>query len=321
MPPSSSSPPPITKAFVLGAGLGTRLRRLTESRPKPLVLLCGRPLITHTFDHLLGVGIEEIIVNTHHRAEVYSRIFPDDRYLQASLQFRHEPLLLETGGGIKNIEDLVGKAPFVVYNGDLLSTLPLAPAIAHHTESGNEVTLILRSCGGPLHISLEQTGGTTTPIGRITDIRQTFSTAPATHLLTGIYLISPAFFRRLTVGKSSVIPFFLEMIKEGKPPGAIVIDEGEWWDLGTREQIIAAHQHRQSDSPAAPWVHPTAQIAPDAVITGATAIGAHSIVGAGVHLHDSILWDEVNVAPHSSLTRCIITDHQSVDGIHVDRDF
>ncbi len=143
----------MNKAFVLGAGLGTRLRPLTDQLPKPLIPVLHRPLITYAFDHLLGAGVKEFIVNTHHLPEKYAETFPDGRYRNAPITFRHEPILLETAGGIANIADLVEDGPFLVYNGDILTTLPLEPLLEEHARGENLVTLVLRSTGPALHIA------------------------------------------------------------------------------------------------------------------------------------------------------------------------
>src|SRR5204862_2326676 len=88
--------PKIRTAFVLGAGLGTRLRPLTNRRPKPLIPVVNRPLISYAFDHLLGVGVERLVVNTHWRAEAWQTAFPDSSYRGAPIAFRHEaPEVLE----------------------------------------------------------------------------------------------------------------------------------------------------------------------------------------------------------------------------------
>lgn len=305
----------IAQAFVLGAGLGTRLKRLTQALPKPLVPVAGKPLITYAFDHLLDAGVGRIVVNTHHCAEAYGRVFPNDTYRNASLNFRHEPVLLETGGGIKNVEDLLGGAPFLVYNGDILSTLPLQPAIAHHFAAGNEVTLVLRSHGGPLQVAFDPASA------RVLDIGHRLGRAPGTHLFTGIYVVSPAFLRRLPREKASVIPAFLEMIEQGAALGAIVIDEGGWWDLGNRESYLEVHRALRAADPAACWVHPSAEIDPTARLTGATCIGAGAKIGPAAHLHDCILWEGTVIAQQSTLTRCIVTANQSAGGIHTDIDF
>ena len=307
--------PLLTDAFVLGAGLGTRLKRLTQARPKPLIPVAGTPLITFAFDHLLGVGVERIVVNTHHCADVYGRAFPDNAYRHAALTFRHEPVLLETGGGIKNVEDLLGNAPFLVYNGDILSTLPLEAVLAHHFAADNEVTLVLRSHGGPLQVAFDPA------TARVLDIGHRLERAPGTHLFTGIYVVNPAFLHRLKLEKLSVIPAFLEMITQGAALGAVVIAEGGWWDLGTREHYLEVHRTLRAADPAACWVHPTAQVHPTARLTGATCVGAGAKIGPSAHLHDCILWEGTTIAPESALTRCILTENQSACGIHTDTDF
>ena len=163
------------KAFVLGAGLGTRLRPLTERRPKPLVPLYGKPLITFGFDHLIASGITSFIVNTHHCPEAYDQLLPGARYRGFPVEYRHEPILLDTGGGIKNVESFVGNEPFVAYNGDILTDFPLRPAIDRHLESGNLATMVLRSSGGPLHIQSRD--------GLVTEVHEHFDTAYARDVL------------------------------------------------------------------------------------------------------------------------------------------
>ena len=306
---------PLRQAFVLGAGLGTRLRRLTEVRPKPLIPVAGRPLITYAFEHLRKAGIERIVVNTHHRAECYARMFPDAQYHGVPLAFRHEPLLLETGGGIKNVEDLLGGGPLIVYNGDILSTIPIEKAIQHHFEAGNEVTLILRSHGGPLHIAHDVSSG------RILDISNRLGRAEGTYLFTGIYIVQPSFFNRLRLQKVSVVPTFLEMIEAGGPLGGIVLDEGDWWDLGTREQYLDVHRTLKGRAPTSNWVSETSYVAPDARISGASYVGANCKIGAGCVIEDSILWEGTELAENSVLRNCIVTEGQTVSGSFTNQDF
>ncbi len=120
-------------AFILGAGLGTRLRPLTERIPKPLLEIGGRPIITYVMDHLLNVGVDRFIVNTHHCPEVYSEKFPDRQWRGVPVTFRHEPILLETAGGLKNIEDLLEEDEAILcYNGDVMTTLSLGKLLEAH---------------------------------------------------------------------------------------------------------------------------------------------------------------------------------------------
>ncbi len=292
----------IQNAFVLGAGLGTRLKALTSRRPKPLIPVVNRPLITYAFDHLLDAAVERFVVNTHWRAEAYAAAFPEKTYRGAPITFRHEsPQVLETAGGIKHAEDLLRGGPFWVYNGDILSTLPLEPALRAHFDSGNEVTLILRSSGGTLNVAFEH--------GRVVDLRNTFGRGGG-FLFTGICLMAPEFLARIPAATViSVVPIFCDMIRAGVAVGGVVIDDGEWWDLGTPEQYLAVHRAlRKSEvgNRNSEWITPSANIAPDAQISGATAIGERARIREGARLHDCVVWEDVEVAPGAKLEGCIV---------------
>src|SRR5206468_9430680 len=115
----------VRKAFVLGAGLGTRLRPFTNVVPKPLLPIFGKPLITFALDHLCQAGIEKFWVNSHRLTEKFSEQFPNREYNGIPLELVHEPDLLETGGGIKNLEHQIGDEPFIVYSEDVLTDLSL----------------------------------------------------------------------------------------------------------------------------------------------------------------------------------------------------
>jgi NDP-sugar pyrophosphorylase family protein len=311
---------PIRTAFVLGAGLGTRLRPLTLRRPKPLIPVVNRPLITYAFDHLLGQGIERLVVNTHWQAERYTEFFGGDRYGAAELFFREEtPEVLETAGGIWNVRDLLRDEAFIVYNGDIFTDLPLAPALATHREQRNEVTMVLRSKDGPLQVACDPASG------RVTDISGRVSAeAGPRFLFTGIYIVSPAFLQRIPPGKKiGVVPIFCDMIREGAPLGGVVIDDGEWWDLGSRDQYLDVHSvlaSRALDRQRPPWIDAAAQIAPSARISGATAIAHGARIGEDAVLHDCIVWENAEVAPGARLTRCIVTRAARAEGTHNDHD-
>jgi mannose-1-phosphate guanylyltransferase len=284
----------IRTAFVLGAGLGTRLRPLTSRRPKPLVPVAGRPLITHAFDHLLALGVEQFIVNTHWCAERYDEFFPDRRWRSRPITFVHEfPEVLETAGGIWHAREHLSGGPFVVYNGDILSTIPLERAWRHHVQTGNEVTLVLRSRGENRNVLFED--------GRVLDLRRTLQPGrePA-HLFSGIYFVEPQFIARIPAAqKLSVVPIFHDMIREGAKLGGIVIDDGDWRDLGTRDEYLAAC----AALGASTWISETARI------------------GKGAMIRESMVWENAEVAPGAQLVQCVVTDGARAEGSHVNKDF
>ena len=226
-------------AFLLGAGLGTRLRPLTERCPKPLLPLGGRPVITYAMDHLLAAGVERFIVNTHHCPEVYLRNFPKREWRGAPVLFRNEPVLLDTAGGLKNIEDLLDRDEAILcYNGDVLSNLPLQGLLSFHEQKKPEVTLVLRSSGPFLHVSINERG-------EICDIRNALSN-PGVHrcLFTGIYAVETSLLQYIEKGIiRSIIAAFIQRISDR--PGSvmgIVIDEGMWHDIGSVEEYEQLRQ-------------------------------------------------------------------------------
>jgi len=222
-------PAKIRTAFILGAGLGTRLRPLTENFPKPLLPVGGRPLITFAMDHCRTIGVERFIVNTHHCAAAYDKAFPGGSRRGLPILFRHEPVLLDTAGGLKNIEDLLEDAETIlVYNGDILSDLPLSQLVAAHAAGGREVTLVLRSDGPLRNVCLDAKG-------EICDFRDLRGNPGVRRcLFTGIFIVEKRFLQRLLPGKiESVVPVFVEMIREAAGSiASVVIDEGAWEDVG-----------------------------------------------------------------------------------------
>ncbi len=310
----------VSTAFVLGAGLGTRLRPLSNVRPKPLIPVCNRPLIAYAFDRLIAHGATHFVVNTHWLAEGFAAEFPDARYGGCTIDFRHEaPEILETAGGLKNAEDVLRGGTFIVYNGDILCDTSLEPLLAAHAAHGNEVTLCLRSSGGPLEIAFDSERG------RVTDIGRRLSAQSASqYLFTGIYVVSPRFLDRIPSGKKvSVIPFFLEMIAGGAKLGGVVCDDGNWWDLGTREKYMVVHRHFAASPETigrAPWIGGDTEIASGVAIDGATAIGSRARIGVGAELRDCIVWPGAEVAAGSHLDSCVITGAVPVAGSHQNAD-
>lgn len=310
--------PRVQKAFVLGAGLGERLRPLTAQLPKPLIPVFHQPLITYAFDHVRSVGVKELVVNTHHLPEAYAQAFPEGKYGGMPIAFRHEsPVRLETAGGIANVRDLLQEEPFIVYNGDILTDLPLEKLVAEHRRQGNLVTLALRSQGPALHIAHDASSGL------ITDIRNMLGTGNAgQYLFTGIYICQPEFHEWLTPGKvESVIPIFLRMIQQGARLGGVVIDEGRWWDLGSRSAYLEAHRalHETGTAPG-PAIHPGAQVSAEAKLEGLNIIGEGAVVEAGASLRDCILWPGATVAAGADLARCIVRSGIVAEGTHADID-
>jgi NDP-sugar pyrophosphorylase family protein len=198
--------------------------------PKPLLPIGGRPIITYAMDHLRAIGVRRFIVNTHHCAEKYKEVFPEGNWHGIPITFRHEPILLDTAGGIKNIEDLIAdEERIIVYNGDIITNMPIAPLLAEHFALKTEVTIALRSNGPLLNVNIDQNGF-------ICDMRHTLKNPGIQNcLFAGIYIVNVKLLQRIETGKAeSIVPVLIKMIAQNPHSvGGVVIDDGYWHDVGT----------------------------------------------------------------------------------------
>ncbi|MEO8439279.1 MAG: sugar phosphate nucleotidyltransferase [Spartobacteria bacterium] len=308
--------PMITQAFVLGAGLGMRLRPLTEDVPKPLVPIFQKPLITFALDHLAAAGVESFVINTHHLPNHFEAFFADGHYGRLPVRLVHEPVLLETGGGIKNAESLLGTQPFIAYSGDVLTDLPLAPLLEEHFKSGNDVTLALRQTGIAANVAFRD--------GRILDIGNRYGHT-GNFDYANVSVWNPQIFQRIPPDKKiSFIPILAEWIGAGGKIGGVVLDQGRWYNLGSPAEYLAVHRAITEESWRPAYVRDDAwpvRIAADASVDptveqrGCTSIGAGCDVGAGAQLEDTILWPGARIASQARLKRCIVRTRRSAEGV------
>lgn len=311
-------------AFLPGAGLGTRLLPLTEQLPKPLIPVFNKPLVEYQLDHLIARGWERFIINTHHQPGCWRQQFGGDGFEAAyrghPVHFRHEPVLLETGGGLKNVEDLAGGEDLLLCNADTLHDFDVQRLAEVHRREGNFVTMGLRSSGGPLHVQWEPQSG------RVLDIRNTLGVRDgSSFLFTGVYMVSPEIYSWIEPGAIvSVIPVFLSLLRAGKKIGGVLLDDGLWLDLGTPESYLSAHSklHEQHYELAFPLRKPLEPVSPTAGVnkdslSGFVALGDGCQVDAGAMIHNSIIWSGARIPAGTQLNACIVRSGVSVPaGLH-----
>ncbi len=232
--------PPVRTAFLPSAGLGKRLRPLTEHLPKPLLPVAGEPMIVHAMRHCREAGVERFIVNTHHLAEAFEVAFPEHEWEGLPIEFVHETVRLETGGGLKNIELLLDPgAPLVVYNSDILTDFPLAPLFAGHFAEGRPFVTLAASRQGPdLHLVADHRG-------RLRGVdRRRDSSGESRFQFLGVAVVEPAFLRFLGAGVvESVVHGWNRALAED--PESIRLHEverGRWSDVGTVAAYEAARR-------------------------------------------------------------------------------
>jgi mannose-1-phosphate guanylyltransferase len=307
----------IIQAFVLAAGLGTRLRPLTDELPKPLIPIFQKSLITFALDHLIGVGVNRFVINTHRHPEVFQSFFATGEYAGFPTTLVHEPDLLETGGGIKNAESHFGSEPFLTYSGDILTDVELQPLIDEHFRRGNDVTLALRHTGLASAVALRD--------HRVVDISNRYG-VEGNFDFANIAVWNPSIFERIPPHqKISFIPIIADWINQGGRIGGIALDDGNWFNIGSRKEYLDVHRMisnkhwRPAYVKRREWPERKASSAivdSSAQLRGCTVVGRNCRVGADAILDDTILWPDAEIASQSQLEACIVRSRKKVTGIH-----
>jgi NDP-sugar pyrophosphorylase family protein len=312
----------IEQAFVLGAGFGTRLRPLTDDVPKPLMPIFQKPLITFALDHLIAAGVERFVVNTHHLAGQFEIFFSERTYRSHPIQLVHEPDLLETGGGIKNAEALLGHHPFIVYSGDILTDIDIERLVDEHRRCGNDVTMALRKTNFAAGVVFVE--------GRILDITRGGAAGAANYDYANVSVWNPGIFARIPVAtKVSFIPILVEWIRQGGRVGGLVLEEGEWFNIGSRAEYLEVHRTiartkwkpAYVSDPAWPCaIAPSAVVEASARLTGCSVVGEACRVESGALLDDTIVWAGAQIASRSDLANCIVRTRKKVQGTYRNTD-
>jgi Nucleoside-diphosphate-sugar pyrophosphorylase involved in lipopolysaccharide biosynthesis/translation initiation factor 2B, gamma/epsilon subunits (eIF-2Bgamma/eIF-2Bepsilon) len=310
----------VTQAFVLAAGLGMRLRPLTDELPKPLIPIFQKPLLTFALDHLIGVGVNRFVINTHRHPQLFEDFFAAREYAGFPITLVHEPDLLETGGGIKNAESHLASpagAGFLTYSSDILADVELQPLIDEHFRRRNDVTLALRHTGLAAAVALRDQ--------RVVDISNRYGVA-GNFDFANIAVWNSAIFERIPPRKKiSFIPIIGDWIGQGAKIGGVVMDDGKWFNIGSRAEYLEVHRTilRENWKPdfvkTREWPERKASssiVDSSAQLRGCTVVGQNCRVGADAILEDTILWPDAEIASQSRLEACIVRSRKKVTGIH-----
>ncbi|MCS7008616.1 MAG: NDP-sugar synthase [Chthoniobacterales bacterium] len=309
-------------AFVLGAGYGTRLRPLTDNLPKPLVPVFNKALIEYVLDGLIARGFERFAINTHYLAERWKEKFGvfdgKSEYRGCEVFLFYERELLDTGGGLKNIESFIQNDGLLVWNGDVLCDASLEGLVGRHEEAGFAVTLGLRRGGGPLSVSFDSAEGVVRDIrgclGRRGDVECLFA---------GIYAVRPEVLRWIPPGRPySIVTALVEMLRAGFQIGGVILEDGLWSDLGTVESYLEAHHFIKEKGYRLGYaLREPLRFLPKGMgwregWGGFVSIGDGSIVEEEVFLEDTVVWPGSCIRSGSRLRRCVVVGGKEVRGVH-----
>jgi mannose-1-phosphate guanylyltransferase len=299
-------------AVVLVGGQGTRLRPLTLSRAKPLLPTAGVPFLAHLLSRIRAAGVRHVVLGTSYLAETFEKEFGDGSALDLELEYVTETEPLGTGGGIRNVHSRLRADDVLVFNGDVLAGTDLGAVVDTHRASAADVTLHLVRVPDPRAFGCVPTDAT----GRVQAFLEKTSEPPTDQINAGCYVFRREHIEAIPTGRPvsverETFPGLLER-------GARVqghVDAGYWRDFGTPFDLIdgsADLVRGRAPSAALPGptgeslVLPGARVAPDAVLSGGTCVGAGCEVGPGATLTGALLLDGAVVAAGASVERSVL---------------
>jgi NDP-sugar pyrophosphorylase family protein len=250
------------KAMILAAGLGTRLRPLTNDRPKALVEVAGRTLLEITLTRLRSFGVHDVIINVHHFADRMIGYLKANQNFGMNIAISREDVLLDTGGGLKkagwfflgDATPAAAEQPFILHNVDVLSTIDLARMLQVHAERHALATLAVQHRKTSRALLFDEAGrlyGRQSASSEQAESSR-LATQPQARAFSGIHIISPRLLPMLTeVGVFSIIDAYLRVAAQGEKILGFDADPYYWRDLGRPEDLAQAAENLARNVPPA----------------------------------------------------------------------
>lgn len=238
------------EAMILAAGLGTRLRPLTDDLPKALVPVAGVPMLERVARRLVEAGARRLVINLHHHAEQIEAFVRERGGFGVDVRFSMEPdRPLDTGGGIKRAIPLFeATGPILVHNTDVLSEIDLVAMVRQHEAQSNLATLAVRSSEHERYLLVDD-GGALRGYGRAGDdvvVRGESADETRTERadFCGIQVLDPAILKLISEeGVFSIIYVYARLAREGHRIATFDADGAWWMDIGSHERLEQARIH------------------------------------------------------------------------------
>jgi NDP-sugar pyrophosphorylase family protein len=243
------------KAMILAAGLGTRLRPLTDNRPKALVTLAGHTLLEITLRRLRAFGVRDVIVNAHHHAEMIADYLESNENFGMRIEVSRETELLDTGGGLKRVAKFfIGDGstldePFILHNVDVICSIDLERMTRFHLEGGALATLAVQDRETSRYLLFDEKGQLRGRRAGREGVAEIVRTTQRTDALgfCGIHIISPRLFGKMEQRDVfSIIDTYLHLAEQGETILSYRADGCYWRDLGRANDLLQAEQDVES---------------------------------------------------------------------------
>ncbi|AVM00117.1 GDP-mannose pyrophosphorylase [Gordonia iterans] len=314
MTPVASETPeaPDVQALILVGGKGTRLRPLTLSAPKPMLPTAGLPFLTHLISRIRDAGVTAIVLGTSFKAETFEQYYGDGADLGVKLTYVTESEPLGTGGGIRNVYDVLTADTVLVFNGDVLGGTDIREVLATHRSSGAEVTLHLVRVGDPRAFGCVPTDAA----GRVTAFLEKTQDPPTNQINAGTYVFNRDVIGEIPTGRPVSVEreVFPRLLAERRHIQGHV-DSAYWRDMGTPEDFVRgsadlvrgiAPSPALGGSRGEALIKEGAHVAADAVLIGGTVVGADAQIGPGARLDGAVIFDGAIIEAGAVVERSIV---------------
>lgn len=277
------------RAMVLSAGYGTRLWPLTEDRTKPAIPILGKPLVGYVAEYLAGYGVDEIVVNLHHRPESVRTALGDGSSFGVRIHYVEEPEILGTSGALDNARELLENQTFIVINGKIITDIDLNAAMATHLRTRALATLILLPNYKRERFSVVETeNGFVTRFGGMPGAAVVEKTPM---MFTGIQIMEREIFSYIPRGvfSHSVTDVYPQAIAKGERIAAHV-GSGKWRELSTLRRYldISLEMLQERDEKI--------------------SAGSGTVISEQAHVERAVLWDGVRVSAGARISRAVLAD-------------
>ncbi len=304
--PRTDAPP---KAAILAAGLGTRLRPLTEAVPKTLMPILNRPLLGVILAQVEDAGCVQVAVNTHHLSGRVQDFLAGQPW-GFNLSISPEAELLGTGGGLRRLGEILGRGPFLAVNGDILTDLDLGAVYRSHREDA-VATLVLHDCPPYNHVWAAD--------GAVLSVGEPPPRGPAGPPLayTGVQVVGPRMLDYIPRGEPcDLVAAWRRALAAGERLAAVVVSGHFWQDLGTPAAYLAAHRRllhgaapglaRYFGALTDPFLGSGNDIGAGVRFGGGVCLGSRVSIGAAAALRNTVVWDGAAIDPGVELADCVV---------------
>jgi NDP-sugar pyrophosphorylase family protein len=279
------------RAMILSAGYGTRLWPLTEDRTKPAIPILGKPLVGYVAEYLAQYGVDDIVVNLHHRPDSVRASLGDGSSFGVKLTYVDEPDILGTSGALDNARELFLDETFVVINGKIITDIDLYTAFDTHRRNDALATLVLMENPKRERFSVvDSRGGLVTGFSGMPSKADT--TGPPPLMFTGIHILDPRIFEYIPRGvfSHSTTDVYPQAMAKGERIAAHVA-QGKWRELSTLQRYLDISVEMLKEQ-------------------GRTvSTGRHNQIAASAHVVNSVLWDNVEISANARVERSVLADN------------